>query len=81
MWVDGEELAASGDLRLEPWGRIEGTLKIGREVGAGERVNLFDNIRNGRSARTFGSTTRPRRTRPGGLCSRRFRRGGWRSAI
>ena len=27
-------------LCLEPWGRIEGTLKIGRELGAGERISL-----------------------------------------
>ena len=39
-WVTNKELAASGDLRLEPWGRIEGTLKIGRELGAGERISL-----------------------------------------
>lgn len=28
-------------MRLEPWGRIEGTLKIGRELGAGERLSLL----------------------------------------
>ncbi len=39
-WVTGQELAASGDLRLEPWGRIEGTLRIGRELGVDQRVSL-----------------------------------------
>jgi hypothetical protein len=39
-WITNKELPASGDLRLEPWGRIEGTLKIGRELGAGERISL-----------------------------------------
>ena len=72
-WVTNKELAASGDLRLEPWGRIEGTLKIGRELGAGERVSLCNrggNRRRGRSEhslrlRDLGGQRRAVRVREG----------------
>jgi hypothetical protein len=40
-WVDGKELVSSADIRLQPWGRVEGTLRIGRRAGARERVSLL----------------------------------------
>lgn len=43
-WVTSEELRAAADLRLAPWARIEGTLKIGQTPGADERVELFNYI-------------------------------------
>ncbi|MEN6575120.1 MAG: M56 family metallopeptidase [Phycisphaerales bacterium] len=43
-WVTNEELRASTDLRLEPWARIEGTLKIGQALGEDQRVELFNYI-------------------------------------
>jgi peroxiredoxin len=35
-----EKLAAEPKVKLEPWGRIEGTVRIGSKPGAGERVHL-----------------------------------------
>ncbi len=43
-WVTYKEFASSGDLRLQPWGRIEGTVRIGREPGADKRVSLLSAI-------------------------------------
>jgi protocatechuate 3,4-dioxygenase beta subunit len=41
--VTGEDLAASSDVTLQPWGRVEGTLRIGSKPGAGEGVRvMFD---------------------------------------
>jgi thiol-disulfide isomerase/thioredoxin len=37
-----EELKASPQVRLQPWARVEGTLKIGSEPGANETVRLAD---------------------------------------
>ncbi len=39
--VDGDEPAASRDVILEPWGRVEGTLRIGAKPGINERINLW----------------------------------------
>jgi len=44
VWVTGKEWAAPADVRLAPWARIEGTLHIGRELGAGKRVSLLNFI-------------------------------------
>jgi peroxiredoxin len=43
-WVIDRELTDSADLRLVPWARIEGTLRIGREVGTDKRVSLLNFI-------------------------------------
>jgi thiol-disulfide isomerase/thioredoxin len=37
-----EDLKASPEVRLQPWARVEGTLKIGAEPGAHEAVRLAD---------------------------------------
>lgn len=38
--VTAEELAAEPNITIEPWGRVEGVLRIGSQVGAGEKVSL-----------------------------------------
>jgi peroxiredoxin len=43
-WVTNQELAATGDLPLGPWARIEGTLRIGDTAGANKRVSLLNYI-------------------------------------
>jgi nitrous oxidase accessory protein NosD len=43
-WVADKELASSRDLPLQPWGRIEGTLRIGRETGGDKDVSLLGYI-------------------------------------
>jgi thiol-disulfide isomerase/thioredoxin len=35
------QLAGDADVVVRPWGRVEGTLRIGPRPGAGERVKLF----------------------------------------
>jgi len=37
-----EDLKASPEVRLQPWARVEGTLKIGTELGTNETVRLAD---------------------------------------
>jgi hypothetical protein len=34
------EIAASGDLKLESWGRVEGTIRVGNRDAAGEAIRL-----------------------------------------
>jgi hypothetical protein len=38
--VTADELMANPDIVLQPWGRIEGTLRVGDKVGAGEEIVL-----------------------------------------
>src|SRR5262249_58484771 len=38
--VRGEGAPPEADLTVRPWGRIEGTLRIGRRPGAGQTLNL-----------------------------------------
>jgi len=37
-----DQLAASREVTLQPWGRVEGTLRIGNRPGAGEALSLPD---------------------------------------
>jgi peroxiredoxin len=39
--ITDEELATSGEVTIQPWGRVEGELRIGSEPGAGEGVSLY----------------------------------------
>ena len=55
------ELAASTDVTLAPWGRIEGVVKIGREPAPGKEVDAY------LQDRRF----------PGGIHSDSFNRSGW----
>jgi len=43
-WVTNEEFAALPEVKLQRWGRIEGTLHIGRERGAEKRMGLLNYI-------------------------------------
>jgi hypothetical protein len=43
-WVTNEQWTDDDGLRLEPWARIDGTLRIGREPGADKRVDLLNYI-------------------------------------
>ncbi|HUW85181.1 MAG TPA: carboxypeptidase regulatory-like domain-containing protein [Phycisphaerae bacterium] len=39
--LSGEQLAESPEITLEPWGRVEGTLRIGGRAGADEKIVLY----------------------------------------
>ncbi|MBN1345328.1 MAG: M48 family metalloprotease [Phycisphaerae bacterium] len=39
--ITGEEFAKTGRILLQPWGRVEGVLKIGAKPAAGETVTLM----------------------------------------
>ncbi len=42
--VASTAMALSADVQLKRWGRIEGTLRIGRELGADEKVALLNTV-------------------------------------
>ncbi len=54
-----EQLAASTDVTIAPWGRIEGTFRIGARPGAGEKLSLVPRQSARLDAHTYygGETT------------------------
>jgi len=39
--ITGEQLETAGQITLEPWGRVEGVVRIGSRPGARERMSLY----------------------------------------
>jgi thiol-disulfide isomerase/thioredoxin len=39
--ITAEELAAEPNVAIQPWGRVEGVLRIGSQPGAGENMHLY----------------------------------------